>query len=121
MTDVTNDEQEFPMQGCTRREEMMASTAVVTTCTLEIPYNNAAFWEMTVEEIQDLTSPLREVIAEIFQSLQFLASEDYPAMLFSPCFGPAPPTQPVIGGRGYRWMLRHAPAILISNTKLFLA
>jgi hypothetical protein len=86
MSDVANGEQEFPILRHHNREEMMISstqpTPTTTTTTtpivfiLQIPDDNVAFREMMVEEIQELISPLREIISEILISLHSLATEN---------------------------------------------
>ena len=86
MSDVPSGEQEFPILRHHNREEMMISstqsTPTTTTTTtpivfiLQIPDDNVAFREMMVEEIQELISPLREIISEILISLHSLATED---------------------------------------------
>ena len=80
MTNFINHEQEFPAQRRTR-EETPASTARVATFTLEIPDDTATFREMILKELRDIIFPLCEVIAEIFQSIHFLASEEDQTML----------------------------------------
>jgi hypothetical protein len=85
MSDVANGEQEFPILRIHNREEMMISSTQPTPTTnttarivfiLQIPDDNVAFREMMVEEIQELISPLREIISEILISLHSLATED---------------------------------------------
>jgi hypothetical protein len=89
MSDVANGEQEFPILRHHNRDEiqMISSTQPTPTTNttptitpivfiLQIPDDNAAFREMMVEEIQELISPLREIISEILISLHSLATED---------------------------------------------
>jgi len=80
MSGAVSGQREFSIQG-RAREEMLASEAGVTKFTIEIQHDTVALLERIVEEMLDLTSTFFEVLAEIFQSVHSLASEDH-ATLF---------------------------------------
>jgi len=80
MTVMINHERDVTVE-MRSRDERPTSTARVTTFTFEIPEDTVAFREMIVEEISDLTSPLSEMLTEIFQSIHILASEEDEATL----------------------------------------
>lgn len=75
MTGLINHEHQLTAQRRSRIERP-ALTARATTFTFEVPDDTTALREMIVEEISGLTSPLSDVLAEIFQFLHILASEE---------------------------------------------
>jgi len=80
MRNSTTDEEANPNQSSSR-EGMHASQAAATKFTIEIHNDTATLLERSIEEISDLAISFSDAIAEIFQCLHSLVSEDYNTLL----------------------------------------